>query len=141
MDECRSQLAAAELADLPRLIRRHRSDPRRGVADAVEAAQRRLGRAKAEDARLVRLAATQAALHDQGIAVVAGVDEVGRGAYAGPLTAAAVILPVDALVVGLERLQEADAGEARGRRDRHPLGRHRLVRESRLSPRRSTTSA
>jgi ribonuclease HII len=32
-------------------------------------------------------------LHDSGIRIVAGVDEVGRGALAGPLVAAAVILP------------------------------------------------
>ena len=32
-------------------------------------------------------------LHAQGFALVAGVDEAGRGALAGPLFAAAVILP------------------------------------------------
>jgi len=34
-------------------------------------------------------------LHAEGFARVAGVDEVGRGAWAGPLVAAAVILPPD----------------------------------------------
>lgn len=33
------------------------------------------------------------ALHSEGILAIAGVDEVGRGALAGPLVAAAVILP------------------------------------------------
>ena len=33
------------------------------------------------------------ALHDQGFSRIAGVDEAGRGALAGPLVAAAVILP------------------------------------------------
>ena len=32
-------------------------------------------------------------LHSQGFALVAGLDEVGRGALAGPVVAAAVILP------------------------------------------------
>lgn len=43
-----------------------------------------------------RLAATQAeerALWEAGYAVVAGVDEVGRGPLAGPVVAAAVVLP------------------------------------------------
>ena len=40
-------------------------------------------------------------LHAQGFALVAGVDEAGRGALAGPLFAAAVILPVDFVVDGL----------------------------------------
>lgn len=35
------------------------------------------------------------ALHQQGYNFVAGVDEAGRGAWAGPVVAAAVILPVD----------------------------------------------
>jgi ribonuclease HII len=40
-------------------------------------------------------------LHAQGFALVAGVDEAGRGALAGPLVAAAVILPEDFMVDGL----------------------------------------
>lgn len=35
----------------------------------------------------------EAALHEGGFRLVAGVDEAGRGAWAGPLVAAAVILP------------------------------------------------
>ena len=40
-------------------------------------------------------------LRDAGFARVAGVDEAGRGALAGPLVAAAVILPPDAGIQGL----------------------------------------
>ena len=35
------------------------------------------------------------ALHENGIAVIAGIDEAGRGAWAGPVVAAAVVLPLD----------------------------------------------
>lgn len=35
------------------------------------------------------------AIWEQGVRIVAGVDEVGRGALAGPLVAAAVVLPLD----------------------------------------------
>jgi len=35
------------------------------------------------------------ALHQQGYRFVAGVDEAGRGAWAGPVVAAAVVLPLD----------------------------------------------
>lgn len=41
-------------------------------------------------------------LHDQGFALVAGVDEVGRGALAGPLVTAAVILPEEWDLPGLK---------------------------------------
>jgi ribonuclease HII len=37
----------------------------------------------------------EVALWEQGVQLVAGIDEAGRGALAGPVAAAAVILPVD----------------------------------------------
>ena len=40
-------------------------------------------------------------LADAGFELVAGVDEVGRGALAGPLFAGAVILPIDITIEGL----------------------------------------
>jgi ribonuclease HII len=40
-------------------------------------------------------------LHDRGFRVVAGVDEAGRGALAGPLVAAAVVLPAGWVPEGL----------------------------------------
>jgi ribonuclease HIII len=46
------------------------------------------------------------ALLQQGYRFVAGVDEAGRGAWAGPVVAAAVILPLD-------RLEVAVSGTAR----------------------------
>jgi Ribonuclease HII len=39
--------------------------------------------------------------HDDGFRVIAGVDEAGRGPWAGPVVAAAVILPQDASLPGL----------------------------------------
>ena len=38
---------------------------------------------------------------NQGASVVAGVDEVGKGAWAGPLTIGAVVLPREGLVEGI----------------------------------------
>ena len=43
----------------------------------------------------------EARLSEAGFKLVAGVDEVGRGALAGPLVAAAVILPEDSEIEGL----------------------------------------
>lgn len=44
---------------------------------------------------------TELALHSQGYDFVAGLDEAGRGAWAGPVVAAAVILPLDRPDLGL----------------------------------------
>jgi len=40
-------------------------------------------------------------LHKQGYQNIAGLDEVGRGAWAGPVVAAAVILPVKMKIAGI----------------------------------------
>ena len=70
----------------------------RAIVDAARARERRL---KTEDLRLEGLMTLQRDLHRRGFAVVAGVDEVGRGALAGPVTAGAVILTSDVRIEGL----------------------------------------
>jgi len=49
------------------------------------------------------------ALRAAGFGLVAGADEAGRGACAGPLVAAAVILPLDAPIVGLRDSKQLTA--------------------------------
>jgi ribonuclease HII len=99
--EARAMLAACHPADLPGLIRRLSKDPRDGVRDLARTAAARLRRAEAEEARLLALMFRQSALHGLGLAVVAGIDEVGRGALAGPVTACAVILDSSCRIEGL----------------------------------------
>jgi len=56
----------------------------------------------AEKRRLERLRSHERLLEQMGIAPVAGVDEVGMGPLAGPVVAAAVILPPLPLLLGLD---------------------------------------
>jgi len=90
----RSMLAAAEPDTLTELIDCFAHDSRAGVVSAIGAARRRLTRVTAENRRLDALASVERGLAAQGMALIAGVDEVGRGALAGPVTAAACVLPV-----------------------------------------------
>ncbi len=98
----RTIFATARTEDLSRLISRYRVDERTGVAAAVATARRRVGAHRAEAARLESLGTQQRRLHAEGYAVVAGLDEVGRGALAGPVTAAAVVIAVDVLPQGVD---------------------------------------
>lgn len=98
---CRALLAAASVEELPRLIRRFASDERAGVADAVAQARRRVARHKAEIARVKALLEIETTIRESGATYVAGVDEVGRGALAGPLSAGAVVLPADVFIESL----------------------------------------
>ncbi|HEU0013379.1 MAG TPA: ribonuclease HII, partial [Longimicrobium sp.] len=51
--------------------------------------------------RLRRLLATEWGFWGQGMIRIAGIDEVGRGPLAGPVVAAAVILPQDCWIEGV----------------------------------------
>jgi ribonuclease HII len=55
----------------------------------------------AERRRLSRLYRMERDLTGHGFAAIAGIDEVGRGALAGPVTAAAVVLPAKPRIRGL----------------------------------------
>ena len=54
-----------------------------------------LPKSPAPDERAVPDLSLELGLHQQGYSLVAGVDEVGRGPLAGPVVAAAVVLPWD----------------------------------------------
>jgi ribonuclease HII len=78
------------------------SDPRRGVADILRQIARSEARARAERERLSALRRDEAELWAAGARLVAGVDEAGRGPLAGPVVAAAVILPEEVDLPGLD---------------------------------------
>jgi ribonuclease HII len=63
----------------------------------------------AELGRLRELQKAEQELHRRGYVRVAGVDEAGRGSLAGPVVAAAVILPAGCLLVGLDDSKRLDA--------------------------------
>lgn len=97
--EIAATLADATLEEAPALIERYAQDPRAQVRRAVESARRRVTREAAERHRVEDMYVLQRELGGEG--VVLGVDEVGRGAVAGPLTVAAVALPADPVIWGL----------------------------------------
>lgn len=63
-----------------------------------------------ERARLVRLLEAERELVFEGALVVAGVDEAGMAPLAGPVVAAAVVLPLDWLPAGLDDSKRLDPG-------------------------------
>ncbi|HFI0977955.1 TPA: ribonuclease HII [Streptococcus suis] len=68
-------------------------DERAGVQAAIKKRQKELEKEAAEDARLEAMLSYENALYANGVELIAGIDEVGRGPLAGPVVAAAVILP------------------------------------------------
>ena len=75
-------------------------------------ADRQVGALLGELARLAELSVLERTLREQGFRQIAGTDEVGRGCLAGPVVAAAVILPGTAIpgVNDSKLLDPADRG-------------------------------
>ena len=92
-------IAGASIDELAELERRYADDPRKQVQAALETARRRAGREQGERSRVEGMYSYQRELSGGG--VVMGIDEVGRGAVAGPLTVAAVVLPEEPLMWGI----------------------------------------
>lgn len=92
-------IASASPEELPHIIERYSEDPRKQVAAAIASAQKRVERAVAERERVAALYSFQDEIGGTGM--VLGVDEVGRGAVAGPLTVGAVVLPREPHILGL----------------------------------------
>jgi ribonuclease HII len=87
-----------ELRALIRVLRRDRRSGARQLARKLEQRERLLSR---EQSRLDALFALEAELCAAGVARIAGVDEVGMGPLAGPVVAAAVVLPAGARISGM----------------------------------------
>jgi len=83
-------------------IRTLRADRRRGAHHIAAVLERRMAADRVESRRLAALFARQRRLHEGGALRVAGVDEVGVGPLAGPVVAAAVVLPDDVELLGLD---------------------------------------
>lgn len=66
-------------------------------------------RRKPSPQRLRKLLATEWGFWERGMVRVAGVDEVGRGPLAGPVVAAAVILPESAWIDGVDDSKKLNA--------------------------------
>lgn len=97
----RARLSQASGDEITALLLELEADPRSGVRALAEAARRRYARDEKESVRLAGLMRHQSWLHAAGVMVVAGTDEVGRGALAGPVSAGAVILAVTCRIDGL----------------------------------------
>ena len=98
--EVKERLAMIDELDHP-LFEELILDGRAGVQAAISKRKHELQKQVDEDLRLEKMLAYEKELYTQGIQLIAGVDEVGRGPLAGPVVAAAVILPKACKIPGL----------------------------------------
>jgi ribonuclease HII len=89
----KAELAVTPDQALPAFIARHEGDERAGVQKLVESAKKRYRRLEDERARTESIKKYEKKYDNY--TYICGIDEVGRGPFAGPVVAGAVILPKD----------------------------------------------
>ena len=98
--EIKEQLASIQRLDDP-LLTELEQDSRSGVFQAIAKRKKEIQKRLDEDERLEGMLAYEKECYARGMELIAGVDEVGRGPLAGPVVAAAVILPKACKIPGL----------------------------------------
>ena len=92
-------------------IKMLQADERSGVQKLLLAYYKRLEKEAQEKERFTKMLAYESEYYAQGVQYVAGVDEAGRGPLAGPLVIAAVILPRNAFIAGLNDSKQLSAAK------------------------------
>ena len=111
--EIKKQLANIQQLDDP-LLAELEQDSRSGVVQAVAKQKREIQKRLDEDERLEGMLAYEKECYARGFELIAGVDEVGRGPLAGPVVAAAVILPKGSKIPGLNDSKKIPKSKHKG---------------------------
>ncbi|WP_293729142.1 ribonuclease HII [uncultured Phascolarctobacterium sp.] len=106
INEVKELLAGQPAAEQMEVLRQ---DGRSGVQKLLAAYDKRLAKAAAERQRFEKMLRYERIYYGKGAQYVAGVDEAGRGPLAGPLVIAAVILPQENFISGLNDSKQLSA--------------------------------
>ena len=135
------------------ILRELENDSRIGARQIAQTIRRRREEEFKEEARLENLLCFEKALLSEGFRNIAGVDEAGLGPLAGPVIAAAVILPGGCTIIGLNdskkisrhgarekleaRIKKEAIGWAIGRAEVEEIDRLNIYRAGLLAMRRA----
>ena len=100
ISDIKNELSTCAFENLPQFIATYTSDERSGVKSLVAKAEKRI---KDYEKELLRIEAMREFEHrfEDRYEFICGVDEAGRGPFAGPIVAGAAILPKDADILYL----------------------------------------
>lgn len=101
VNDIKIEMENTEFNDLALFIEKYKNDTRAGVIKLVQKAGKIIEKKKAEEERLELITQYEKKYQNNGIELVGGIDEVGRGPYAGPVVACCVILPKGCKIEGV----------------------------------------
>ena len=99
--EIKAILANCPITELLEKCKEFEADERKGVQSALASARKKYDKYMKEQERLEEILTYEREGYALGYEYIAGIDEVGRGPLAGPVVAAAVILPKDCKIEGV----------------------------------------
>lgn len=99
-------LSSADDKGQQEIIHLLEDDGRTGIRKLVSSLKSGQQKAKQSEKEFKRLCSFELKLRSRGFIEIAGADEAGRGAFAGPLVAAAVVLPPHFYLPGLKESKQ-----------------------------------
>lgn len=109
ISEIKEILSNCSMEELPEQIKQFEEDSRKGVQTALASFRKKYEKHQQELARLDEILTYERGLWEAGYDLIAGIDEVGRGPLAGPVVAAAVILPKECKIEGVNDSKKLSA--------------------------------
>jgi len=109
ISEIKEVLGNCSMEELPEQMKQFEEDSRKGVRTALASFRKKYEKYQQELARLDEILTYERGLWEAGYDLVAGIDEVGRGPLAGPVVAAAVILPKECKIEGVNDSKKLSA--------------------------------
>lgn len=107
--QIKAKLAQCTHAQLSQFWEEYANDTRKGVQNLVLSAHKRYDTEEKELLRMQTMLQYERAAYEKGYHSIAGIDEVGRGPLAGPVVAAAVILPENHTILGVDDSKKLSA--------------------------------
>ena len=111
ISEIKEILGNCSMEELPEQMKQFKADSRKGVQTALASFRKKYEKHQQELARLDEILTYERGLWEAGYDMVAGIDEVGRGPLAGPVVAAAVILPKECKIEGVNDSKKLSADD------------------------------
>ena len=101
INEIKTEFLNTPIIDIYKVINIYNNDQRIGVQNLIKSYKNKLKKYEEELIRIENMKKYEKEAYSQGKNLIAGIDEVGRGPFAGPVVTASVILPKDCNILGI----------------------------------------
>ena len=101
INEIKTEFLNTPIIDIYKVINIYNNNQRIGVQNLIKSYKNKLKKYEEELIRIENMKKYEKEAYSQGKTLIAGIDEVGRGPFAGPVVTASVILPKDCNILGI----------------------------------------